>query len=234
MSNSKHHRIDIAAAHLAAHARIAAAGVVVVAGTVGGIAGAGVSSASATMAAASYQIVREQTAVPSGYNLDVSGQIAASGTRIIEWRAGNDPAEDFALVPAGSGGVIHQLVYVPFGSLTNAKAQPAGYQRTQAIAAYSSDGTAKYCVEADGATGGSARLEACASTTSEADAGEFFAVVAGVDPGHATFQPTYADPGSSPGSHPVALNDSGYGKNGSWIVSWPVNTRQNEEFYTAG
>jgi hypothetical protein len=61
-----------------------------------------------------------------------------------------------------------------------------------------------------------------------------FAVVAGVDPGHATFQPTYADPGSSPGPRPMALNDSGYGKNGSWIVSWPVNTGQNEEFYTAG
>lgn len=40
--------------------------------------------------------------------------------------------------------------------------------------------------------------------------------------------------GSSPGPRPMALNDAGYGKNGSRIVSWPVNTGQNEGFYTAG
>jgi hypothetical protein len=220
--------------HLAGHARFTAAGVAVAAGAAGGMAAVGAGPASAAEAPVTYQVVQEQTAVPSGYNLDVAGQIAAAGTRIIEWRAGNDPAEDFALVPAGQKGVIHQLVYVPFGSLANAEAQPAGYQRTQAVAAYNSDGTARYCVEADSAEGGNARLEACASTASEANAGEFFAVVAGVDPAHATFQPTFADPGSSPGSHPLALNDAGYGKNGSWIVSWPVSSAQNEEFYTAG
>jgi hypothetical protein len=233
-SKCRHAGMRAVGRHLAAHARVAAAGVAVVGGAVGGIAGAGASSASTTYAPATYQVVHEQTAVPSGYNLDVASQTAAPGTRIIEWRAGNDPAEDFALVPAGRGGVIHQLAYVPFGSLTNAKAQPAGYQRTQAILAYDSDGTARYCVEADSVTDGNARLEACASTASVADAGQFFAVVAGVDPGHATFQPTYADPGSSPGPDPMALNDAGYGKDGSPIVSWPVNTGQNEEFYTAG
>ena len=160
----------------------------------------------------------EQTAVPSGYNIDVAGQNATSGTRIIEWRANRaDPGQDFARVTAPNGGTY--LAYVPFGSLASAKAQPAGYARTHAEAAYSGDGTAKYCVGVAPNPGADALLRPCGSN------GTDLTLLRGVDPGHHII--------TSASSH-LALNDAAFGRNGSWIISWQKNNQQNEEFYAAG
>ncbi len=165
-----------------------------------------------------YHVVNEQTAVPSGYNIDVTGQDAAAGTRIIEWRANrSDPGQDFAQVTAPNGDTY--LAYVPFGSLASAKAQPAGYARTHAEAAYRSDGTAKYCIGVAPNPGAAARLQPCGSN------GTDLALLRGVDPGH--------DIITSASSH-LALNDAAFGRNGSWIISWQKNNQQNEEFYAAG
>lgn len=121
-----------------------------------------------------------QTAIPSGYNIDVAGQNAASGTRIIEWRANRgDPGQDFAQVTAPNGGTY--LAYVPFGSLAGAKAQSAGYARTHAEAAYSSDGTAKYCIGVAPNPGAGALLEPCGTQ------GKGLTLRRGVDPGHKEF-----------------------------------------------
>jgi Domain of unknown function (DUF4232) len=119
-----------------------------------------------TSSSHSYHVVNEQTAVPSGSNIDVAGQNAASGTRIIEWRANRgDPGQDFAQVAASNGDTY--LAYVPFGSLASAKAQPAGYARTHAEAAYSSDGTAKYCVGVAPNPGAGALLRPCGSNDTD-------------------------------------------------------------------
>ena len=164
-----------------------------------------------------YHVVNEQTAVPSGYNIDVTGQDAAAGTRIIEWRANrSDPGQDFAQVTAPNGDTY--LAYVPFGSLASAKAQPAGYARTHAEAAYRSDGTAKYCI-------GVAPNPGAAAAAAVRDNGTDLALLRGVDPGH--------DIITSASSH-LALNDAAFGRNGSWIISWQKNNQQNEEFYAAG
>jgi Domain of unknown function (DUF4232) len=166
----------------------------------------------------SYHVVNEQTAVPSGYNIDVAGQNATSGTQIIEWQANrNDPGQDFAQVTAPNGGTF--LAYVPFGSLASAKTQPAGYARTHAEAAYSSDGTAKYCVGVAPNPGAGAQLVPCGTQ------GTGLRLLPGVDPGHHII--------TSANSH-LALNDAAFGHNGSWLISWHKNSQQNEEFYAAG
>lgn len=181
--------------------------------------------------APSYRVVNEQTAVPSGYNIDVAGQVAAAGTKITEWRANsNDPAQDFAVL-SPPGVDFPQLVYVPFGSLANAKAQPAGYARTQAVAAYNSDGTAKYCVTASSHKGAGAVLEPCATTI---NGGQDFVFANGVDPGHHIIETTYPLAVIGSNAPEFALNDAGFGKNGSSVISWPANHQQNEEFYSAG
>jgi hypothetical protein len=165
-----------------------------------------------------YHVVNEQTAVPSGYNIDVAGQDAAAGTRIIEWRASrSDPGQDFAQVTAPNGDTY--LAYVPFGSLAGAKAQPAGYARTHAEAAYGSDGTAKYCIGVAPNPGASAQLQPCGSN------GTDLALLRGSDPGHDIIMAASAH---------LALNDAAFGRNGSWIISWQKNNQQNEEFYPAG
>jgi len=162
-------------------------------------------------------VVNEQTAIPSGYNIDVAGQNATSGTWIIEWRANRgDPGQDFAQVTASNGDTY--LAYVPFGSLAGAKAQPAGYARTHAEAAYSSDGTAKYCIGVAPNPGADALLQPCGNN------GTDLTLLRGVDPGHHII--------TSASSH-LALNDAAFGRDGSWIISWQKNSQQNEEFYAA-
>lgn len=174
----------------------------------------GKSLVTATPPAPTYPVVQEQTAVPSGYNLDVTGQVAAAGTRIVEWQAAWwDPAQDFSQLSGASG---TQLAYTPFGSLAAAESQPAGYERDQAVAAYNADGTVKYCVAASAVPGGDALLQPCATD------GTYFQLTSGSDPGHDLL---------TTGS--LALNDAAFGRDGSWVISWPTDNQQNEQFYAA-
>jgi Domain of unknown function (DUF4232) len=164
-----------------------------------------------------YHVINEQTAIPSGYNIDVAGQNAAPGTRITEWRASTgDPGQDFAQVAAPNGDTY--LAYTPFGSLASGRAQPAGYARSHAEAAYTSNGTAKYCIGVAPNPGAGALLEPCGTQ------GTDLRLMTGVDAGH--------DIIVSANSH-LALNDAGYGRSGSPIISWREKNQQNEEFYAA-
>jgi hypothetical protein len=181
----------------------------------------------------SYSVVNEQIAVPSGYNFDVKGQVAAAGTPLQAWQADtSDPAQQFSVVnapgPADSG--VYQILYTPFGSLNNAKAQPSGYARSQAVAAYDANGEAKFAISS--VSDQSRTQFQLRDRASGANAWQDF--ILGPGPGgHVLIEPTYAVPGQSAGGNTMAANDAGYGKNGSPIINWRADGTWNEEIYAA-
>lgn len=187
---------------------------------------------SSSSSAPSYAVVNEQIAVPSGYNFDVRGEVAAAGTPIQAWQANrSDPAQQFSVVhapgPAYSG--VYQILYTPFGSLKNAEAQPPGYGRTQAVQAYDSNGEARFAISSVGDRNGTQfQLRDRAMT-----ANAWQDVILGPGPGgHVLIEPTYGVPGQVPGNNAMAANDAAYGKNGSPIINWRADGEWNEEIYS--
>lgn len=162
---------------------------------------------------------------PGGYNLDVKGQVAASGTPIIAYRAkSGDPAVDLSVVAAAGDASGYQLEYTPYGNYTDA----LQHSTTVADSAYSSTGTPLYCVSgvADSA-GQSVQLRGCAPTTNQ---WQDLNAVQLVDGSHRAWEPNYA----TTNNNPMALNDKGYGGDGSPIINWaPSASFWNEEFYPA-
>lgn len=176
----------------------------------------------------------QKLGLPAGYDMDVKGRVAKSGTPIIAWHLGSgDPAGDFTVVPASGGTGTYQIEYTPYTSLGHAEAVTSGSSLTGAEAAYDqTTGDPLYCVSAVSSQSGTqAQLRGCAKTTNEWQ--DFAAVPKSGGGGHAMLEPTYGTPGVAAGKSPLALNDKGYGKNGSPIISYAATGTWNEEFYPA-
>jgi hypothetical protein len=205
--------------------RSAIIGAVAASATLGGFMLGGIAAAS-TASICTGKCSLQQIAVPSGYNLDVQAQSAEAGNPIIVWKAATgDPAQDFTVQATGIGD-SYQIKYTPFTNLAGARSA----NNTAAEAAYASDGTPKYCVSAvSDQSGVQAQLRDCATSANPWQ--DFLAVVTSGSDHHAMFEPTYGQAGVSAGSHPMALNDSGYGKNHSPIIDWPASGSWNEQFW---
>jgi hypothetical protein len=167
----------------------------------------------------------ERLKAPQGMALDVKGQVAAPNTPIIAYRpAVGDPAADFTAADDAMNGTL-KLRYTPFGTLTNAEALAHGTTLTEAKAAYSSNGTPRYCVTVTSAAKGAPFvLRACAASINQWQ--DFNPVVKS---GYVQFQ-TFA---FGVGTSIMALNDKGYGSDGSPIINWPAGQDANEFFTPA-
>jgi hypothetical protein len=167
----------------------------------------------------------ERLRAPPGLALDVKGQVAAPNTPLIAYQpAVGDPAADFTAAADAMNGTV-KLRYTPYGTLTNAEALAHGTGRTEAEAAYSSDGTPRYCATVTSAARGAPLvLRACAASINQWQ--DFNPVVKS---GYVQFQ-TFA---TGVGSSIMALNDKGYGGDGSPIINWPAGDDANEFFSPA-
>lgn len=163
----------------------------------------------------------QQLGQPSGYSLDVKGRVAKWGTPIIAWKGqSGDPAVDFTVAP-GAISNTYLLKYTPYGNYTRA----LQYNATVAKSAYNSAGQPQYCVSgvADSA-GQQVELRGCAGTTP--NQWQDLASAKLVAGSHRVWEPSYT------GNNPMALNDKGYGGDGSPIINWaPHASSWNEEFY---
>lgn len=164
----------------------------------------------------------QQIGSPGGYELDVSGQLAGSGVPIIAWQGkSGEPSEDFTVAAANGGSYL--LEYTPYGNLTNA----LQFTGKVATSAYSSTGTPLFCVSAVQDTSGQqAQLRGCAGTTAVNQWQDFKAVQFVDGNAHRLWEPSYS--GSA-----MALNDKGYGGNGSPIINYAAIGSWNEEFWPA-
>jgi len=162
---------------------------------------------------------------PQGLALDVKGQLAASNTPIIAYRpVVGDPAADFTAAADAMNGTV-KLRYTPYGTLANAEALAHGSSRTEAEAAYISGGTPRFCVTVPSAAKGAHLvLRPCADSITQWQ--DFNTVDKS---GYVQFQ-TFA---TGVGSTIMALNDKGYGGDGSPIINWPTGDDANEFFSPA-
>jgi hypothetical protein len=162
---------------------------------------------------------------PQGLALDVRGQVAAPNTPIIAYRpAVGDPAADFTSAADQMNGTL-KLRYTPYGTVTNAEALAHGTALTEAKAAYTSDGTPRYCVTVSSAAKGAPLvLRACADSINQWQ--DFTPVVKS---GYVELQ-TFA---FGVGTSIMALNDKAYGGDGSPIINWPAGNDANEFFSPA-
>jgi hypothetical protein len=167
----------------------------------------------------------ERLRAPQGMALDVKGQVAAPNTPIIAYRpAVGDPAADFTAADDAMNGTL-KLRYTPYGTLTNAEALAHGTSLTEAKAAYTSNGTPRYCVTVTSAAKGAPLvLRACAASINQ-----WQDLNPVVKSGYVQFQ-TFA---FGVGTSIMALNDKGYGGDGSPIINWPAGQDANEFFTPA-
>jgi hypothetical protein len=167
----------------------------------------------------------ERLRAPQGMALDVKGQVAAPNTPIIAYRpAVGDPAADFTAADDAMNGTL-KLRYTPYGTLTNAEVLAHGTSLTEAKAAYTSNGTPRYCVTVTSAAKGAPLvLRACAASINQ-----WQDLNPVVKSGYVQFQ-TFA---FGVGTSIMALNDKGYGGDGSPIINWPAGQDANEFFTPA-
>jgi hypothetical protein len=153
------------------------------------------------------------------------GFLAGPNTPIIAYRpAVGDPAADFTAAQDAMNGTV-KLRYTPYGTLANAEARAHGTSLTEAKAAYGSDSTPRYCVTVTSAAQGAALvLRSCADSITQWQ--DFNPVVKS---GYVQFQ-TFA---TGVGTSIMALNDKGYGGDGSPIINWPADSGGNERFTPA-
>lgn len=168
---------------------------------------------------------------PSSMVMDVKGQTPSTGKPVIAYTPTlGDPAVDFTAVPSGFG-TSEQLKYTPYGTRATAEARNS----TLAAGAYNANGSAKYCVSSVADTAGQAlQLRPCATTANEWQ--DF--VHGGDAPGGSMIEPTYATPGVSAwagyyGPDPMAINDKGYGGNGSPLINY-YDFGTGNELFTPG
>ncbi|MCL2581561.1 MAG: hypothetical protein FWE35_03805 [Streptosporangiales bacterium] len=159
---------------------------------------------------------------PSAMVMDVKGQTPTANTPVIAYGAkAGDPAADFTLTASGTGS-SKQIAYTPYGTYAAAKQTDA----TLAAAAYSSSGAPLYCVSSIADKSGQpAELRSCATSANEWQ--DFLSVGSG---SYRMLEPTYGKAGVSAGSPPMALNDKGFGGNGSPLVNYAAGGSGNEEF----
>lgn len=159
---------------------------------------------------------------PSAMVMDVKGQTPSLNTPVIAYGAkAGDPAADFTLKASGTG-TSKQIAYTPYGT------RPAAEQADPALAAaaYSSDGTPLYCVSSIADKSGQpAELRTCATAANQWQ--DFLSAGSG---SYRQLEPTYGKAGVSAGTMPMALNDKGYGGNGTPLVNYAAIASGNEEF----
>lgn len=160
---------------------------------------------------------------PGGMQMDVKGQVPSTGTPIIAYEPQpSDPAADFTSKPSGFGS-SKQLTYTPYGTLQNAEY----LNPTLAADSYNANGTAKYCVSSVADVSGQAlQLRPCATTANRWQ--DFVSGPAQV--GGLMIEPTYGAPGVSAGSKPMAINDKGYGGDGTPLINYAATGSANELF----
>lgn len=160
---------------------------------------------------------------PSAMVMDVKGQTPALNAPVIAYGAkAGDPAADFTLTASGTG-ASKQIAYTPYGTYAAAKQADA----TLAGKAYnSSTGAPLFCVSSIADKSGQpAELRSCATTANAWQ--DFLSVGSG---SYRELEPTYGQAGVSAGSKPMALNDKGYGGNGTPLVNYAAIASGNEEF----
>lgn len=160
---------------------------------------------------------------PGWIAMDVKGQIPSTGTPIIAYSPkADDPAADFTVVPSGFGS-SKQLKYTPDGTQKIAEY----LNPTLAADAYNANGSPKYCVSSVADISGQGyQLRPCATT---ANRWQDF-VVGSAPAGGTMIEPTYGTPGVSAGSKPMAVNDKGYGGNGTPFINYTATGSGNELF----
>lgn len=160
---------------------------------------------------------------PGWIAMDVKGQIPSTGTPIVAYSPKpGDPAADFTVVPSGFGS-SKQIKYTPYATQKIAEY----LNPTLAADSYNANGTPKYCVSSVADVSGQGlQLRPCATT-----ANRWQDFVEGSAPAGGTMiEPTYGTPGVSAGSKPMAINDKGYGGNGTPFINYAATRSGNELF----
>ena len=198
---------------------------------VGTAAGAGPAGAGTAVTICSNKCHWETLDAPQGLALDVKGQVAAQGTPIVAYRpAVGDPAADFTAEADEMAGRV-ELRYTPYGTLGNAEKVATGASLAQARAAYTGSGLPRYCVTVVTPKAGVAAILYPCEATTDLPAGvvQEFTPDLGVKAGYVEFRTSAPSGGGSI----MALNDKGYGGNGTPIIDWPVGDGGNELFRPA-